>query len=129
MRQTIMAAMILLGAVGAARAEPLLGHWRTAPQDDGTMGIVKVAPCGPALCGTLIASLDPGGKEVDNPENGMLILSETTARGGGEYRGKIYAPDRDTTYHSRLELEGDTLKVSGCVMGICRDGGRWQRVD
>jgi len=93
------------------------------------MGVVRVAPCGGALCGTLITSLDPAGKEVANPGNGMLILSETLASGGGAYWGKIYAPDRDQTYSSRLELAGNVQKVSGCVLGICRDGGTWTRVD
>ncbi len=124
-----MAALILMATAGTSLAEPLLGTWRTAPQDDGTMGHVRIAPCGAALCGTLVFSLDPAGKEVANPENGMLILTETRATGGGEYRGKIYAPDRDQTYASRLLLEGDSLKVSGCVLGICRDGGRWRRVE
>jgi uncharacterized protein (DUF2147 family) len=128
MTKTMIAALILMATAGAGLAEPLLGSWRTAPQDDGTMGVVQVAPCGAALCGTLIASLDPAGKEVPNPENGMTILSETLPQGGGEYRGKIYAPDRDQTYASRLQLSGDTLKVSGCVLGICRDGGSWTRV-
>lgn len=128
MTKTMIAALILMATAGAGLAEPLLESWRTAPQDDGTMGVVQVAPCGAALCGTLIASLDPAGKEVPNPENGMTILSETLPQGGGEYRGKIYAPDRDQTYASRLQLSGDTLKVSGCVLGICRDGGSWTRV-
>jgi uncharacterized protein (DUF2147 family) len=129
MRQAVMAAVILMGAAGVARADPLLGDWKTARQDDGTSGIVRVAPCGAALCGSLIRSFDASGKEVANPGNGMLILSETVARGGGDYRGKVYAPDRDMTYASRLELRGDSLRVSGCVMGICRDGGLWQRAD
>jgi uncharacterized protein (DUF2147 family) len=124
-----IAALILTMTAGTSLAEPLLGKWRTAPQDDGTMGVVQVAPCGAALCGTLVASLDPDGKEVANPENGMLILTETVASGGGEYRGKIYAPDRDQTYNSRLQLSGNSLKVSGCVLGICRDGGSWVRVN
>jgi uncharacterized protein (DUF2147 family) len=128
MGKLTIAALILMASAGGTLAEPLLGKWRTAPQDDGTSGVVQVAPCGAALCGTLVTSLDASGKEVDNPDNGTLILSETVASGGGEYRGKIYAPDRDQTYASRLQLEGDSLRVSGCVLGICRDGGRWARV-
>ena len=128
MNKVMMAGLIVMATAGGSLAEPLLGKWRTAPQDDGTMGVVQVAPCGAALCGTLVASLDPNGKEVANPENGMLILTETVTSGGGEYRGKIYAPDRDQTYASRLQLSGDTLKVSGCVLGICRDGGSWARL-
>jgi uncharacterized protein (DUF2147 family) len=26
-------------------------------------------------------------------------------------------------------LNGDTLAVRGCVLGICRDGGTWTRVN
>jgi len=53
-------------------------------------------------------------------------------QGGGDYgRGKIWAPDRDKTYASRMHLEGDRLSVSGCILGgaICRDGGTWRRVE
>lgn len=128
MNTVMMAGLIVMMTAGGSLAEPLLGKWRTALQDDGTSGVVQVAPCGAALCGTLVASFDAAGKEVDNPDNGMLILSETVASGGGEYRGKIYAPDRDQTYNSRLQLSGDALKVSGCVLGVCRDGGSWSRV-
>jgi hypothetical protein len=28
-----------------------------------------------------------------------------------------------------MQLSGDALQVSGCVLGICRDGGTWARVD
>jgi len=48
--------------------------------------------------------------------------------GGGACKGKVYSPDRGKTCNSRLQLNGDTLKVSGCVLGICRDDGTWQRV-
>jgi hypothetical protein len=41
--------------------------------------------------------------------------------------GQVWSPDRDKTYNSRLQLIGDTLAVSGCVFGICRDGGAWIR--
>ena len=51
------------------------------------------------------------------------------ASGDGTYSGgKIWAPDRDKTYNSKMALSGDTLTVSGCVIGICRDQD-WQRVE
>jgi len=50
-------------------------------------------------------------------------------KGKGKYSGgKIWSPDRDKTYDSKLELHGDQLKVSGCVLFLCRDGGTWTRV-
>ncbi|MBM1220834.1 DUF2147 domain-containing protein [Ponticoccus sp. SC2-23] len=118
---------VLVLSAGAALADPLEGTWRTAPDDNGNTGLIEVAPCGTALCGTLVAAFDGGGAQVSSPNVGRLIISETQAQGGGEYRGKVWSPDRDQTYNSRLRLQGDTLSVSGCVLGICRDGGTWQR--
>lgn len=128
MRRTIMAAVLVIMGAGGAMAEPLLGTWRTAPDDNGNTGLIEVAPCGAQICGTLVKSFDGAGKELSSPNNGKMIISETVASGGGAYKGKVWSPDRDKTYNSRLELAGDTLKVSGCVLGICRDGGSWSRV-
>jgi len=128
MRKTlIMTAVLGLGA-GGALAEPLLGTWLTAKDDNGHSGLIEVAPCGDALCGTLVKSYDETGTEIDSPHTGRDIISETVPVGDGRYEGKIYSPDRDKTYDSKLELQGDRLKVSGCVMFICRDGGTWKKV-
>jgi uncharacterized protein (DUF2147 family) len=87
-----------------------------------------VAPCGAKLCGKLVKSFDSTGAEKASENIGRNIISETVPTGDGQYKGKIYSPDRDKTYSSKLVLKGDALKVSGCVLGICRDGGTWQRV-
>ncbi len=128
MRNTMMAAVLVLMGAGGALAEPLLGTWRTAPDDNGNTGLIEVAPCGQQICGTLVKSFDSAGKEMASPNTGRQIISETVNAGGGSYKGKVWSPDRDKTYNSRLELTGDTLKVSGCVLGICRDGGSWSRL-
>jgi uncharacterized protein (DUF2147 family) len=128
MRKTIMAAVLVIMGAGGAMAEPLLGTWRTAPDDNGNTGLIQVATCGAQLCGTLVKSFDGAGKEIASANNGKMIISETVSAGGGAYKGKVWAPDRNKTYNSRLELTGNTLKVSGCVMGICREGGNWTRV-
>jgi len=125
----LLAACAAVLMAGAALADPLEGTWRTAPDDNGNTGLIEVAPCGAALCGTLVGAFDSGGTQVVPPDLGRLIIFDTEARGGGEYRGKVWAPDRDQTYNSRLMLDGDRLSVSGCVLGICRDGGSWQRVN
>jgi uncharacterized protein (DUF2147 family) len=121
------AALVLLAGAGAA--EPLTGLWQTAPDDNGNVGIIEVAPCGGALCGTLVAAFDPSGERVSSPFVGRQIIWDTVPTEGGEYRGRIYAPDRDKEYNSRLLLAGDRLTVSGCVMGLCREGGTWIRVE
>lgn len=128
MRGAILAAVVMAMTAGGAMAEPLLGTWRTAPDDNGNTGLIQVAPCGAQICGTLVKSFDGAGKEMSSPNTGKMIISETVNAGGGAYKGKVWSPDRNKTYNSRLELNGDSLKVSGCVLGICRDGGSWTRV-
>ncbi len=126
-RVAAAAAVVLLGAGIAAAADPLEGMWRTAADDNGNSGLIKVAPCGAKLCGTLVKSFGPDGKPMQSANIGRQIISETVAKGGGQYTGKVYSPDRGKTYNSKLKLSGDSVAVSGCVLGICRDGGTWKR--
>lgn len=128
MKNIMMTAAAAIVLATGALADPLEGVWQTAADDNGNFGHIQVAPCGAALCGTLVTSFDSGGNAIASEFTGRNIISETVARGDGQYRGKVYAPDRDKTYNSRLQLNGNTLSVSGCVLGICRDGGTWTRV-
>lgn len=129
MKKFVLGAVALFALAGAAFADPLEGMWRTVADDNGNSGLIQVAPCGAALCGTLIKSFDASGAEMASANIGRQIISETVASGNNEYRGKVWSPDRDKTYNSRLVLNGNTLSVSGCVLGICRDGGTWTRAN
>lgn len=129
MKTAIFAATAMLAIASSALADPLEGRWQTARDDNGNSGIIQVAPCGAALCGTLVQSFDASGNPVSSEFDGRMIISETVAQGGGAYRGKVYSPDRDKTYNSRLQLNGNSLAVSGCVLGICRNGGTWTRAN
>ncbi len=121
----LSAAMALLAS--AALAEPLLGTWRTAKDDNGNSGLIEVKACGAAICGTLVKSFDAAGKTFASPNVGRKIIWDTVSAGDGEYRGMVYSPDRDAEYKSKLVLTGDKLSVSGCRIGICREGGVWTR--
>jgi uncharacterized protein (DUF2147 family) len=113
----------------AAFADPVEGLWQTRPDDNGNFGHVEIVPCGPAFCGTLVKAFDGSGAEVDSPNVGRQIVWDMVAYPDGVYDdGKIYAPDRDKTYNGEMVLSGDSLTVSGCVLGICREGGSWTRV-
>lgn len=122
-------AAILAGFATAAAADPVEGIWKTKPDDNGNYGHVKITPCGGAFCGTLIKAFDGAGKEIDSPNVGRQIVWDMVAYPDGLYDdGKIYAPDRDKTYNGEMQLNGNGLTVSGCVLGICREGGTWKRV-
>jgi uncharacterized protein (DUF2147 family) len=128
MQTTAFAAALILVA-GAVLADPVEGIWRTEPDDNGNSGHVQIAPCGARLCGTLIQSFDPAGKPMESENIGKQIVWNMVAKGNGAYgSGKVWSPDRDQTYSSKMQLNGNTLAVEGCVLFICRDGGTWTRV-
>ncbi len=129
MKKFTLSAMALLVGAGMAMADPLEGMWRTAGDDHGDSGLIKVAPCGNQLCGKLVKAFNSSGAEIPSDNIGRNIISETVAQGDGYYTGLVYSPDRDKTYKSKLQLSGNTLKVRGCVMFICRDGGTWHRAN
>ncbi|MEP4194164.1 MAG: DUF2147 domain-containing protein [Aliishimia sp.] len=116
-------------AAGAAWADPIEGLWKTPTDDNGNYGHIQVSPCGAKICGTLVKSFQGDGKTLNSPNNGKKIIWDMEAQGSGAYGGgKVWAPDRDKTYKSKMKLSGNKLAVSGCILGICRDGGTWTRV-
>jgi uncharacterized protein (DUF2147 family) len=124
----LAAAIALIGT--AAAADPVYGTWQTAPDDNGNFGHIEVAACGASICGTLVRAYNGAGAQIASDNVGKRIIWDMQAQGGGAYaRGKVWSPDRDKTYNSRMQLNGDALAISGCVLGICRDGGTWRRVN
>lgn len=113
----------------AASADPVSGTWKTQPGDDGAYGHVTVAPCGAAICGTISKAFNSSGQEIASDNIGKQMIWNMKPKGGGAYSGgKIWAPDRDKTYNSKMNLSGNSLEVEGCVLGICR-GQTWTRVN
>jgi uncharacterized protein (DUF2147 family) len=129
MKRLLMAAVGLMAMTGAALADPLEGLWQTAKDDNGNIGLIEVVPCGAALCGTLIKAFGPSGEEIASENIGRQLIWDTVPDGEGQYSGRVYSPDRDAEYASKLVLTGDSLSVSGCRLGFCREGGVWSRVN
>lgn len=127
-RATTIAVALLLAAPAFAK-DPIEGLWRTNQYANGDSGIVEIKPCGADFCGTLVRTFKPSGQEFASRNLGKQVISDTSASGAGTYEGKIFAPGRDQTFSSKLELSGDTLAVYGCALGVCRSGGTWTRVD
>ncbi len=130
MKRFGLAFAFIFGFAAAALADPVEGLWKTQPGDTGTYAHVKIAACGDRICGTIAKAFDSDGKEISSPNVGKRMIWDMVPRGEGYYSGgKIWAPDRDKTYKSKMQLNGNRLKVSGCVLGgiICR-GQTWTRV-
>ena len=123
-----IATLLLLAS--SALADPVHGTWKTAADDNGNYGHIQVTDCNGKVCGTLVKSFDSSGAALDTENTGRQIIWDMEADGSGAYSGgKVYSPDRDKTYNSKMQLNGNTLAVSGCVLGICRDGGKWTRIN
>ena len=129
MKKLILAAILVMGAGVAQAADPAEGTWKTKPDDNGNFGHVQIKTCGPAICGTLVKAFDGSGKGLKSANVGKPIIWDMKAKGGGAYAdGKVWSPDRNKTYNSKMQLNGNSIAIKGCVLGICRDGGTWSRV-
>ena len=114
----------------SASADPIFGLWQTVGDDNGNYGQIEVKACEDKICGELVKSFDGSGKQYKSDNLGKLIIWDMKAKKNGKYAGgKIWSPDRDKVYKSKMKLVGnDELKISGCVAILCRDGGTWTRV-
>ena len=112
-----------------AMADPVLGMYKTQPGDDGNYGHVEIYQCGSNICGVIRKAFSASGAEIPSDNIGKRMIWDMTAQGGGKYDGgMIWAPDRDKTYKSKMELSGNALSVSGCVLVVCRSQN-WTKIN
>ena len=132
--------LTLLAISSSISAEPnktMEGFWLTS------QSIVQVKNCDKNLCATiehLFVDDDVDPKSImdsnnkkrslrDRPLIGINLLEEFPSNALGKTvlkNGKIYDPGRGRVFKSNLYLLDDgTLKVEGCLMGIC-DHEIWQ---
>ena len=122
----LMAAAGLALAAGAALADPVEGVWQTEP-DDGAYAHVTFAPCGAKICGTISRTFKAGGEYV-SPNKGRALVWDMEPQGDGRYRnGQIWQPSTGKIYSSKMVLDGDRLKVSGCIGPFCKKQ-TWSRL-
>ena len=124
---TPAAALLLPLPARALPAEAIFGRWLT----DDHAAIVAVRPCGEKLCGRIEKILDPKAPEndVNNPDPdrrsrslvGTPIFWSFVQSGSGWTDGRAYDPKTGNIYRSKLiVLENGKLKVTGCVLFLCR---------
>jgi len=123
-------AWIAFASLPAYAADPIMGLWKTIPDDNGYYGNIEIAPCGDKICGKLVASFKAADNSPYKSKNiGKLLIWDMVNEGGGNYGGgKVWSPDRDKTYKGKLVLNGAKLTVKGCILFICRDGGVWTHI-
>lgn len=123
--------VLLLLVVTFPALADVAGVWRTESNDDGAYLEVTVAACdsdAAKICGTITRAMTTGGEDSDYENLGKPIIMDMRDDGDGEYsHGKIWDPEHDKTFKSKMTLKGDELDVEGCVSIICQ-GQHWQRV-
>lgn len=113
-------------SAGAAQAAGVYGTWKTEANKDGAYLHVRVQKCGSKVCGKIVKNVNGKKQEIV----GKNIIKNMVADGTNKWDdGTIWKPDDDETYDSEMELKGNVLKVSGCVLGglICRSQN-WTRL-
>ncbi len=114
-------------AASAAAADPVEGIWQTQP-DDGSYAHIAMAPCGGKICGKIARTFNAGG-EYASPTKGKTLVIDMVPQGGGKYQGKVWRPSNNKIYLGKMTLNGNSLKLRGCVAGglIC-SAQTWRRV-
>lgn len=122
------AAFVALFATSASAGDPT-GIWKSEPNDEGKYLEITMSACGDKICGVISsAHLASGEADPKYPNLGREIVSGMSPDGDDKWSdGKIWDPEKDKTYSSKMHLKGDVLSVEGCVFLIC-DGQDWTRV-
>src|SRR5262249_36328312 len=138
LRATSAAVLLAASLVPTFAADPT-GTWLT---EEGK-ATVRVADCGGALCGTILALKEPndasGKPKVDKnnaaagqrsrPSSGVQIGPGVNADGTNKWSGQIYNPEDGKTYNRSVTLPtANTLKIQGCMLGgiLCKTN-TWTR--
>ncbi|KAF0677595.1 DUF2147 domain-containing protein [Profundibacterium mesophilum] len=126
MKTLILAAAAAISMAAAAWADPVEGIWQTEA-DDGAFAHVSMAPCGGAICGTIARTFNAAGEYRSENIGKPLVWNMVQQKPGKYGDGKIWQPSTGKTYRSKMTLEGNVLKVSGCIGPICKKQ-TWRRV-
>ena len=120
-------ALAMIAATAVAAADPVEGVWKTQT-DDGAYAYVGMKPCGARICGTIDRTFDSGG-EFRSPYLGRTLVIDMAPQGNGKYEGKVWRPSNNKIYMGKMQHNGHSLQLSGCVAGgsLCSNQ-TWNRV-
>lgn len=110
-RKILMATALIMATAPAFAAEPIEGKWKTASGETA-----QIAPCGGSFCVTLKTG-KYAGKRI-----GKLDGS------GASYSGEITDPKDDKTYSGSGSVNGNSLKMKGCVLMVLCKSQTWTRL-
>lgn len=132
MRIAVALAVLTLAAA-SARADDASGTWL---RDTGASRI-RVAPCGDALCGSIVwlreprpDTHNPDPEKAKEPLLGRRIFFDMKPNGANRWSGQAYNPEDGRIYTGHMSVTGNTLTTQGCALAglVCRSV-TWSRVN
>ncbi len=129
MKKTLAAALLAVMPSLAFAADPVFGMWKTQV-DDGAYAYVEMSGCsGGKVCGWIRRTFDNSG-EYQSPNIGKVMVINMVNQGDGSYKGAVWRPSNDKTYIGKMQLNGNTLDLAGCVAGglFCKSQ-TWTRLE
>ena len=124
-------AVTLLATSSLVFADGANGVWKTEANDAGGYLEVTVGPCesnAKLTCGVISKAFSKDGPDSAYENLGKLIIHDMKPHGENSYTGgKIWDPEKDKTYKSKMSVKGDDLDVDGCISFVCI-GEDWKRV-
>ena len=114
MRRFVLSLLALAAFATVAQAGDVQGVWLHEDADSK----VRIAPCGGALCGTIIWLRD----RDPNAKVGQRVFYDMVPAGDNVWTGKAFEPASGREYAGKMTLSGDRLTTAGCVLGglICK---------
>jgi uncharacterized protein (DUF2147 family) len=104
--------------VSGEQADTPLGDWQT----EGNKGLVRIEPCGSALCGYTV--------DTATNAKGETVLINMKPKGASDWTGSIVSRGSGNTYHAKMSMkQSTTLRVESCAVGrfFC-SGNDWSRI-
>ena len=95
-----------------------LGQWEST----GAKGVVRIEPCGTALCGYAL---------TEASRKGESVLINMKPKSHDVWTGNIYSRSSGNTYYATMTLEASgRLHVEACALGhFWCSGNDWTRVE
>jgi uncharacterized protein (DUF2147 family) len=114
LRRGVAVTLALASVAHFAWAGYVAGVW--LHEDGGSK--VRFAPCGAAICGTIVWLKDTKGPA----KLGQRVFYEMVPSGDNAWSGKAFEPSSGREYSGKMSLAGDSLTTAGCVFGglICK---------
>lgn len=121
---------LALALLTVAASDPLEGLWKNPIGS----AIIRVAPCGKVLCGTVVWASARGEAEVAKTTTrvvGTIVLTNLRQSSPNRWTGRLFIPDDNIHVSATLEIvNGRDLKLTGCgLLGLICRTQIWTRFD